>query len=1212
MPGPTPFRTALLNLTPGRVWMLWETSGTVAADASSNQDGEYIGSPTLGEPAGSGDIGARSVLLNGTDQFVRQAAAGFAGLNRAPPFTLAAAFKTTSTGRIIVAWDRSNNNLDMYRLGVTADGFAAMLTTGSDAGTAENLVSAAEIDDGEWHTIVGVWGSTTDRRLYVDGVRVATGSGTQNASEAGTRELSFGYRTRNWSSAPWNGWLAGNGEGASGLNKALTDQEVEDLHAAFLETGVPGDPPGEISDVAVAANGYQLLVTLDGMNGTSITGFEAGKGCSVTVTTESDEGNDTEQRTFAARFLSASGDSPATVILETEQYIYADDTGVSVTIDDEAFSDGSDLSQAFDDTIDNDSELPHSKPTCVVVSRTLYRETGEFYVDVVAVGPAIPGHLENFGLARVDVTVTPKVDGTPLTAVTKSATSLTLIDSMRSTGTNEKWQAWRIGPFDPRDDGDWGSSDTTGLCEIQATAVPRIGDAEASRESPKEWIYLDPDDAFDMRHCVVSETGDDDTGRIGTGDGSSAIESAAASNPYATLHKAISDMQRGDGVTAGTSHGTASFCVVYLEEGEHELGEYAFGERSNTSLGPVLITRHPSASRAETKIVGSTTSGGIRTIAFELRDLTIESDGSGATIQTAAPAAGTDGPMGDFARFVLHDVDCIGIGMADDNSTWVNGFPHTDGAYVYGLSMDEAQQGIRGRVVRDSSFRVSVDCWNFGSDTGYGMYNNDVITDRTGRTEHSDVFQSVNSGTVVRENINFYFNRVHSPSGASEQIAPFANNQGTERWRSVAFVGNAQIMDATTQASNTGNLSSINADGVYFYHNTTSARMRCRGTLDEGLYIYRNIWGNIQDIDDPEYGIAGKVSNHSASDSSVLRMQDTTTGKLVIGDLLVDPEGADGDIRPDDADLLNRWDEPLMPFDFYGAPMPDDGSGAIGAAQAEDGPPPEPGTLEVRLGATVLQSPATVAFGNIPQNSEPTRTLTLEAVGGPVEFTGLDLSSMGGFQLVGDPPDPQTIEDGNTLSLTFEPISTASLGPITGGTVVIESGVSDEFTVNFTGTVVEEMAPPASTKRGSNIINVAKPVNAVRGAMQANSASQSFAINDRTSNLNAENRLKSLIDNNKANLADTTRELSIPQISSRGFTSTTGAFIDSPLFIIESTVRNTSGVVESREGFWFNIAGESISILPTETTGGEIVLDQGDRSVSRNNVFFRRGITEMF
>lgn len=141
-------------------------------------------------------------------------------------------------------------------------------------------------------------------------------------------------------------------------------------------------------------------------------------------------------------------------------------------------------------------------------------------------------------------------------SVTKTATQMTLIDRIGDYGAYEQWQAFRVGPFDPASDGDWDTGGASqGLAHLIAKAYPRIGDADSVASSRDEYVCLDPDDSYEVRHTVVdSSTGSDATGRIDTGDGgytagTNDVSSTVLANPFATMHAAISACQRGDGTT---------------------------------------------------------------------------------------------------------------------------------------------------------------------------------------------------------------------------------------------------------------------------------------------------------------------------------------------------------------------------------------------------------------------------------------------------------------------------------------------------------------------------------------------------------------------------------------------------------------------------------------------------------------------------------------
>src|SRR5690606_12123698 len=204
------------------------------------------------------------------------------------------------------------------------------------------------------------------------------------------------------------------------------------------------------------------------------------------------------------------------------------------------------------------------------VSEELVRHTGPFYVDVYACGPAYSGHRDQFGIAAVTVEVT---DGAGKTAI-HTATAMQLIDRIGEFGWQNRWQAFRVGPFNPGNGGDWGAGGAaSGVASVVARAYPRVGDEGSVRATEPAYVFLDKNNSYEVRHAVVnSATGNNATGRIGTGDGgfaagSDQISAAAKSKPFKDIQSALSACQRGDGTTAGPSHGKASWSVVYLAPG---------------------------------------------------------------------------------------------------------------------------------------------------------------------------------------------------------------------------------------------------------------------------------------------------------------------------------------------------------------------------------------------------------------------------------------------------------------------------------------------------------------------------------------------------------------------------------------------------------------------------------------------------------------------
>ncbi len=179
-------------------WALDETSGTVASDSSGNGiTGAWqgtVGTPAW-VPAGGIDGGAFSFTGANRDSFITSSFSAIAG-DPSTPFTLSAWVKTTST---------ENDGLVYLGDGATGDRYyvlrmQANLARANARNTSEiQGAGTTAINDGAWHHVVAVYGGTTDRKIYVDGV--LEGTSTTNVNAFALSRFGIGALTRN---TPYN------------------------------------------------------------------------------------------------------------------------------------------------------------------------------------------------------------------------------------------------------------------------------------------------------------------------------------------------------------------------------------------------------------------------------------------------------------------------------------------------------------------------------------------------------------------------------------------------------------------------------------------------------------------------------------------------------------------------------------------------------------------------------------------------------------------------------------------------------------------------------------------------------------------------------------------------------------------------------------------------------------------------------------------------
>lgn len=717
---------------------------------------------------------------------------------------------------------------------------------------------------------------------------------------------------------------------------------------------------GDISSVSISADGAQVSFAVEGLDGAGITGIASGKSITLQVTSRSYTGTTpgTVIRSVPTLFRAASGASPAMVTLDLAEWVHVDDTNVTLSADAGALSDGVNASRSASNiSATNGSTLDYPIPTVAVVSESLTKHTGPFYVDVYACGPAYSNLREQFGIAAVTVDVTDAAG----TTKTKTATQMQLINRIGDYGWQSQWQAFRVGPFNPGNGGDWGSGGAAqGIAAIVAKAYPRVGDADSVRTAETAFVFLDKSNSYDVRHAVVnSSTGNNATGRIGTGDGGywasvDQVGAAAKSNPFKDIQAALSACQRGDGTTAGPAHGKASWSVVYLAAGSHKLGDYQYGMRTDTRDGPAIITKLPSATRDSVVITGSPNSCGIRTNAIWLENLRIAATGN-AVLRTVTQMYYPAGPLGDFEYLKIRNCDLIGTGRTDTTFTqWTDGF---DKVLVYAISCSNAWTPLA--AMRDSTYVNNGGTFAYARDHAV-FVNNDISIDAAGTNLPADVLRFY--GTA--ENVSFHNNLVRNI--ANVRPAPSVTGAG-KTVRSFAMTMNVQSADGQAPYSPIGD---VTCDSWFLYHNVWADRFEYRkdtaSFAQSNMWVVRNVFADLATANDPLVTPTGHVQNHNMNPAGYLGGFNWTSGEDLVS---LFNDWSAGDYGPKGAVLFSRWSDPMSPYDAKGVAMPSDGTGAIGALQntsvvIADTTPPTTGTMPA-LPQYLRSGPVTITYSGV-------------------------------------------------------------------------------------------------------------------------------------------------------------------------------------------------------------------------------------------------------
>jgi PKD repeat protein len=256
-------------------WRLGESPGsTTAQDTAAFQNGT-VNAFTFGRPGAiAGDPNTAASPTSTSSRIVQPPFVNFAGQNERHPtvdeLSVEAWFRTTSTqgGRIIgfgnSATAGSGNNTADRELYLTNNGriMFGVLTRPegggiSDARQRRTAESAAGLNNGQWHHVVGTLDSN-GMRLYVDGALAATRTDT-NSGNGYNGYWRVGADTlQGWPSQPTSTRLNGDIDEAAVYYRALTAAEVAE-HRSY---GV-GIIPNQAPSASFTAEPTDLTVDVD-------------------------------------------------------------------------------------------------------------------------------------------------------------------------------------------------------------------------------------------------------------------------------------------------------------------------------------------------------------------------------------------------------------------------------------------------------------------------------------------------------------------------------------------------------------------------------------------------------------------------------------------------------------------------------------------------------------------------------------------------------------------------------------------------------------------------------------------------------------------------------------------------------------------------------------------------------------------------------------
>ncbi|WP_307796544.1 LamG-like jellyroll fold domain-containing protein [Actinomadura barringtoniae] len=241
---------------PDAYWRLGESGGP-AYDYAGGNDLTLASGTTRGQAGAlSGDSDTAVKFSGGLD--------GTAASGSAPTpgdFSVEAWVKTTSTsgGKIIGYGNQGTLNSSSYdrHLYLTNDGRAEF---GVYPGATKTIRSAAGLNDGKWHHVVGTLDSADGMKLYVDGAQAAADASVKNGQVyAGVWRVG-GDNLSGWPDRPSSDYLNGTIDEPAVYGRALTAAQVERHHGVGAGTVTPNKPP----TAAFSSSCDQLACTFDG------------------------------------------------------------------------------------------------------------------------------------------------------------------------------------------------------------------------------------------------------------------------------------------------------------------------------------------------------------------------------------------------------------------------------------------------------------------------------------------------------------------------------------------------------------------------------------------------------------------------------------------------------------------------------------------------------------------------------------------------------------------------------------------------------------------------------------------------------------------------------------------------------------------------------------------------------------------------------------
>ncbi|HEY3438539.1 MAG TPA: LamG-like jellyroll fold domain-containing protein [Actinotalea sp.] len=243
---------AVYDLGPDLFWRLGESSGSVAADASTSETpGGYSGGVTKGAAGAIQGLSNTAATFDGVDGLVVSSKQ----FTNPTTYSQELWFKTTTTngGKLIGFGNHNTGTSDNYDRHVYMEN-SGQLTFGVWTGFTNTITSPLAYNDGAWHQMVATQSSTDGMKLFVDGALVGTNG--QTSAQDYTGYWRVGGDTT-WGPQPW---FAGTIDEVAVYSTALTAQQIAQHYA--LGTNAP--PVNQAPVAAFTSSVSNLTASVDG------------------------------------------------------------------------------------------------------------------------------------------------------------------------------------------------------------------------------------------------------------------------------------------------------------------------------------------------------------------------------------------------------------------------------------------------------------------------------------------------------------------------------------------------------------------------------------------------------------------------------------------------------------------------------------------------------------------------------------------------------------------------------------------------------------------------------------------------------------------------------------------------------------------------------------------------------------------------------------